>query len=89
MRRFLGILALALLLVLGYAFYQRQQQSRSQVDTSAEDGLAILCGAYDDARAHAQVETLAEISRDLHRAADSVCMVFATKSLRDTEPEVK
>jgi hypothetical protein len=88
-KRFLGVLALALLLVLGYAFYQRHQQSRSRVDTSAEDGLAILCGAYDDARAHAQVETLSEVSRGLHRAADSVCIVFATQSLREAESKEK
>ena len=73
-----------MVLVLGYALFQRYRLLQSP-ETSAEDGLAILCGAYDNARAHAEVETLEQVSRDLHRAADSVCTAFSTHARRRPE----
>lgn len=88
MRRFLSVLAVSLLLVLAYAFFQRQR-ARPRVGTTAEDELALVCAAYDEARTWAQVDALPEPSRVLHQAADSLCAALATKVLRDSEQEVK
>jgi hypothetical protein len=90
LKRFLASLAAALLLVLGYAMFQRnQQRSPTTPDTAAEDGLALVCAAYDHTRTTPEAEPLAEDIQRLHQAADSLCGVFAAKMLRDAEPEVK
>ena len=87
MKRFLLTLAFALLLVLGYAAFQRYQQRPPTLpDTAEEDRVAILCSAFDDARARADVDVLAEDVTALHQAADSICAAFSEAMLQDAEP---
>ena len=86
MKRFLLTIAFALLLVLGYALVQRYQQRPTALpDTAEEDRVAILCSAYDGARAGQLLGTVTDRSEALHQAADSIYAAFSEEMLRDAE----
>lgn len=89
MRRFLGVLVISLVLVLAYAFFQRQRQAGPPVNAVAEARMALVCAAYYDARAHAQLDTSDAYRRRIRREADSLCTAFAAGPARGPEGKLR